>query len=111
MSKRGLLRPETRYLLYFAGFWVVLLIVTTYLFNHWDSRKTNQLLVSHMRGSATEIELQANRPGHYLAIGTINNQNVTFILDTGATTVAVSESFAQQAGLSRTRQSLGHHHW
>jgi aspartyl protease family protein len=36
-----------------------------------------------------------------LANGTINNQDVTFILDTGATTVSVSESVAQKAGLAR----------
>jgi len=103
MSKSGIISPEIRYLLYFAVFWAVLLAVVAYLFSHWDSRKNNpnQQLVSHTRGSSTEIELQANRQGHYLAYGTINNQNVTFILDTGATTVSVSESLAQKAGLTR----------
>jgi aspartyl protease family protein len=108
MSKLGVIRPEIRYLLYFAVFWIVLLAAATYLFGGWDSRKTNpnQQLVSHTRGSTTEIELQANRQGHYLANGTINNQNVTFILDTGATTVSVSESIAQKTGLTRKRPSL-----
>src|SRR5699024_1875562 len=54
---------------------------------------------------ATEIKLQANRQGHYLANGTINSQNVTFILDTGATTVSVSESIAKKAGLTRRQPS------
>ncbi|TVP54754.1 MAG: TIGR02281 family clan AA aspartic protease [Halomonadaceae bacterium] len=105
MSKPGIIRPEIRYILYFVVFWVVLLAAATHLFGTWDARKTNpnQQLVSHTRGSATEIELQANRQGHYLANGTINNQNVTFILDTGATTVSVSESMAQKAGLTRGR--------
>lgn len=108
MSKLGTIRPEIRYLLYFAVFWVVLLAAAAYLFGSWGSRKANpnQQLVSHTRGSATEIELQANRQGHYLANGTINNQNVIFILDTGATTVSVSESIAQKAGLTRSRRSL-----
>jgi len=108
MSKSGIIKPEIRYLLYFAVFWAVLLTAVAYLFSGWDARKNNpnQQLVSHARGSATEIELQANRRGHYLANGTINNQNVTFILDTGATTVSVSEALAQKAGLSREQSGL-----
>lgn len=108
MSKLGIIRPEIRYLLYLTVFWVVLIAAATFLFGGWDSHKTNpnQQLVSYTRGSATEIELQANRQGHYLANGTINKQNVTFILDTGATTVSVSERIAQKAGLIRGRPGL-----
>lgn len=107
MSKTGIIKPEIRYLLYFAVFWGVLLAVATYLLGNWNSQKTNpnQQLVSHSRNGATEIELQANRQGHYLANGTINNQSVTFILDTGATTVSVSESIAEKAGLTRRQPS------
>ena len=108
MSKPGIIKPEIRYLLYFAVFWVVLLAAVTHFFGSWDSQQNNpnQQLVSHTRDGATEIKLQANRQGHYLANGTINNQNVTFILDTGATTVAVSEHVAQKAGLVRMQPSL-----
>ena len=108
MSKLGIIKPEIRYLLYFAVFWIVFLAAATYLLGSWDVRTTNpnQQLVSHIRGSATEIELQANRQGHYLANGTINNQGVTFILDTGATNVSVSESIAQKTGLVRMRPGL-----
>ena len=103
MSKFGIIKPENRYLLYFAIFWVVFLAVAAHLLGSWNSRKTNpnQQMVSQTRGNATEIKLQANRQGHYLANGTINSQNVTFILDTGATTVSVSDSIAQKAGLTR----------
>ena len=53
---------------------LLLIAAARYLFGGWGSRKTNpnQQLVSHTRGSATKIELQANRQGHYLANGTIN---------------------------------------
>jgi len=103
MSKSGIISPEIRYLLYFAAFWAVFLAAVAYLISGWDSQKNNpnQQLVSQTRGGSTEIELQANRQGHYLANGTINNQEVTFILDTGATTVSVSDSVAQKAGLTR----------
>lgn len=110
MSKFGIIKPENRYLLYFAIFWVVFIAVAAHLLGSWDSRKTNpnQQMVSQTRGSATEIKLQANRQGHYLANGTINNQHVTFILDTGATTVSVSESFAKKAGLRRGQRGQAH---
>lgn len=103
MSKSGIISNEIRYLLYFGGFWVVFLGAVTYFISGWDSQQNNpnQQLVTQTRDGSTDIELQANRQGHYLANGSINNQNVTFILDTGATTVSVSESVAQKAGLTR----------
>ena len=108
MSKPGAIRPEIRYILYFAVFWAVLIGVVTYLFDRVDARNNNpnQQLVSHVRGGATEIELKANHQGHYLVDGTINNHSVTFILDTGATTVSISESVAQKAGLTRGRPGV-----
>ncbi len=107
MNKPGpSIRPEIRYLIYFVGFWVLLLALVTHFFGTWDDRKTNpnQQLVSHTRDGAIEIQLQANRQGHYLANGTINNQHVTFILDTGATTVSVSDTMARKAGLQRQQR-------
>jgi aspartyl protease family protein len=103
MSKPGIIRPEIRYLLYFGAFWVALLAVATYWLGNREAHKTNpnQQLVSQTRDGAIEIELKANRQGHYLADGTINTRHVTFILDTGATTVSVSEAIAREAGLPR----------
>ena len=105
MSKSGI-SSEIRYLLYFGAFFMVFIAGVSYFISGWDSRKTNpnQQLVSQSRDGSTQIELQANRQGHYLANGTINNQDVTFILDTGATTVSVSESVAEKAGLSREQR-------
>lgn len=48
-----------------------------------------------------EIKLKRNRQGHYLARGIINNQPVLFLLDTGATVVAVPERVANRLGLKR----------
>ncbi len=48
-----------------------------------------------------EVVLQQNRQGHYVANGTINDVAVTFLLDTGATDVAIPETIATQAGLQR----------
>lgn len=48
---------------------------------------------------ASEIVLQQNSDGHYVASGMINEQPVVFLLDTGATDVSVPERIATRAGL------------
>lgn len=48
-----------------------------------------------------EVVLERNRQGHYVADGEINGVKVTFLLDTGATDVALSSRLAQELGLKR----------
>ena len=48
-----------------------------------------------------EVVLQQNRHGHYVANGKINDQEVTFLLDTGATEVSIPENIASQLNLPR----------
>ena len=45
------------------------------------------------------VVLQQDATGHYLAEGAINGQAVAFLVDTGATSVAVSERMARALGL------------
>ena len=45
--------------------------------------------------------LDRNRAGHYVANGFINGSSVTFLLDTGATDVAVPETLASSLGLKK----------
>ena len=44
--------------------------------------------------------------GHYVANGTINGVGVTFLLDTGATGVAISPELAQRTGAPRGKSIL-----
>jgi aspartyl protease family protein len=58
------------------------------------------------------VVLRANRAGHYLARGAINGYPVTFLVDTGATDVAVPQGIAQRVGLeplfrTRSRTAAG----
>jgi len=48
---------------------------------------------------AAMVVLEQDRNGHYEAQGTINGQPVTFLVDTGATDVALPESVARALGL------------
>ena len=47
------------------------------------------------------VVLERNRQGHYVAAGEINGHKVTFLLDTGATTVALSSRLARELDLKR----------
>lgn len=66
-------------------------------------RNPNQAPLSMQTDQAVEVRLERNRQGHYLANGQINGQSVTFLLDTGATFVAVPASLAERLGLQRGR--------
>jgi aspartyl protease family protein len=48
-----------------------------------------------------EVVLQANPIGQYLVPGEINGERVTFLVDTGATHVAVPAGVAERIGLER----------
>ena len=51
-------------------------------------------------GNGTRIVLPAGSGGHFTTQGTINGRTVTFMLDTGATTVALSAADAERIGLA-----------
>ncbi len=62
------------------------------------NQSVNTLILS---GDIKELVLQRNRMGHYVADGRINSQPVTFMLDTGATDVAIPEAIARRLNLRR----------
>ena len=66
----------------------------------------NSHIQSHRNGGDVTVVLEQNRMGHYVARGKINGQQVTFLLDTGATLVAVPEGLASQLGLQKGRQGM-----
>jgi aspartyl protease family protein len=50
-------------------------------------------------GTGTQIVLTAGPGGHFITGGTINGKTVQFVVDTGATTVAMSQADADRIGL------------
>ena len=86
------------------GSCVLALALLTALFGGWLDRrdKPNQSVAGVVReNGANEVVLLQNSAGHYVAGGLINDQPVTFLLDTGATSVSVPESLAHRLGLAR----------
>lgn len=47
----------------------------------------------------TEMSIARGTGGHYWVSGTINNQNAQFLVDTGATSVAMNEGQARRLGI------------
>ena len=87
--------------------WVAGLVFLTWLFQQVldDRYNPNQQLMSSVDGQQREVRLQRNFQGHYLANGQIDGHPVTFLLDTGATDVAVSERLASALRLPRLGQA------
>ena len=81
--------------------WIVLLGLLTIYFSRYleQQNNPNQNLTATQNGQANEVQLQRNRYGHYVASGLINSQEVTFILDTGATDISIPEKVAQKLRL------------
>jgi aspartyl protease family protein len=53
--------------------------------------------------SGDEIVIPRSRDGHFYVAGKINGQPVTFMVDTGASTVSVNSALAGRLGLPRGR--------
>jgi len=85
--------------------WVVLLVFLFGIFDHFIDQRNNpnQNVVTAVYGQQKQITLQRNPYGHYVSSGTINGHNVVFLLDTGATEIAIPESIADQIGLIKKR--------
>jgi aspartyl protease family protein len=86
--------------------WLVFLGLGVFYFSDVLEKQYNpnqSLETRHTEAGVAEVVLQRNRQGHYVTSGEINSLPVTFILDTGATGVAVPSKVAQRLGLQPGR--------
>ncbi len=83
--------------------WIIGVVVLTLMFNKLidDRYNPNQVVNSLTTDTYQEIYLQRNRLGHYLFDGHINDQRVTFLVDTGATTTSIPAHMQQKLGLKK----------
>lgn len=81
--------------------WIVVLGIMTAYFSRFLDQKNNpnQDLSSTQTNDYTQVQLQRNRNGHYVATGKINSKPVVFIVDTGATDISIPEMLAQRLRL------------
>lgn len=86
--------------------WLTLLGLGALFFSDVLQRQFNpnqQLETRYSQQGGREVVLRRNRFGHYVTSGEINGQPVTFMLDTGATGVAIPDAVAKRLGISRGR--------
>lgn len=88
-----------------TGFALLTLLVIGILFylyvtNYFESARNPNREVS-VQGSERSLVLQQSRDGHYRVSGLIDGYPVTFMLDTGASDIALSEGLATQIGLEK----------
>ena len=90
--------------------WIIFLFILFGGFDYLVSKRTNpnQNIVTNEyfleNGLQREIVLQRNAYGHYVTSGTINDYEVAFLLDTGATEIAVPEALANDIGLAKMQR-------
>ena len=90
--------------------WVIALFSLTWIFGVWEEKQFNPNTSPQSQNAegATQVTLIRNRYGHYVASGSINQRTVTFLVDTGATDVAVPGELQQELGLLRGRSHYVH---
>jgi aspartyl protease family protein len=84
--------------------WIIVLGLLSAFFGGWMEKldNPNQKVRTELGADGVrEVVLRQNRAGHYVANGAINGHRVTFLLDTGATSVSVPASVANRIGLKR----------
>ncbi|WP_417661759.1 retropepsin-like aspartic protease family protein [Pseudomonas sp.] len=81
--------------------WGAGLFLATHFFGNLEDkqRNPNSNPQSVHANGYVEVRLASSRQGHYFASGQINGESVEFLLDTGATDVAVPAELARQLGL------------
>lgn len=79
--------------------WLLLFGGAYWLVAAWQERDRNPNTHAVLAAQRGEVVLERNRAGHYVADGAINGVPVRFLLDTGATEVAVPKSLARELGL------------
>lgn len=84
--------------------WALLAGLLTMVFSNVLEHQHNpnqQVQINPRSDGFKEIVLRRNRLGHYVATGKINGTEVEFLLDTGATNVAIPQQIATNLGLKR----------
>lgn len=69
--------------------------------------RMGQPYVSRSTGGSPSVSLSADANGHYMANGSVNGSAIRFLVDTGATMVALPAQVARQAGVRYSNAPRG----
>ena len=86
--------------------WVVLMVLLGFFFSDLLGKQSNPnqaLATRYGEDRIREVTLARNRAGHYVTSGKLNGHDVVFILDTGATGVAIPSHIAEKLRIERGR--------
>jgi aspartyl protease family protein len=86
--------------------WVSLMAFFGFYFKDMldEQQNPNQSLqTSYIESHVREVALKRNKYGHYVTSGRVNGQPVVFMLDTGATGVAIPDHIARKLNIRRGR--------
>ena len=81
--------------------WLLALALLTFYFNQWleERQNPNSRPIAMSEDGVNQVMLERNFQHHYVVSGTINDVPVTFLVDTGATTVSVPAHLADKLQL------------
>ncbi len=81
--------------------WILAIGFLTYIFGGLEDKQLNpnESPNSYRTQNAIEVILQRNKYGHYMVSGNVNQHEAVFMLDTGATLVAVPGELQRELGL------------
>ncbi len=85
-----------------AGLWISLMALLFVAFSNWEEDRASADRLPQSRvtqDGEREVILKRNPQDHYVADGLINGHRVTFLVDTGATHVAVPMHLHRRLGL------------
>lgn len=80
--------------------WLLIIGAIFAVIHYYTEGALNPNRVPEITGSG-EVVLKRDRAGHFSAGGAINGHPVRFLIDTGATQIAVSTQLAERLGLKR----------
>ncbi|WP_141321452.1 retropepsin-like aspartic protease family protein [Halomonas halmophila] len=85
-------------------FWLLLIGLGTWWWQGWLQERENPNADLAQMATGGPLTLERNPAGHFVATGRINGEPVEFLLDTGATYVAVPAELADRLDLERQRE-------
>lgn len=95
-------RALRRSTLALVAFWLLALAALYAGFSWWQARQRSALRPYAQSGG--ELVIPRQKDGHFYVDGEVNRQPVHFLVDTGASAVAVTEPLARAAGLPQGKR-------